>query len=283
MNNLSPFAPQSLRTYEKYTGLPLTVLSVVFLVAYSYSVLGPRDTAWHTTSDQVMNGIWVIYLFDYFTRFTLAQHKWEWFKHNLVDFFAVIVPLFRPLRALRAIKIITVMGKTATVTLRGKIFLYTLTTLALMVLVASLAILDAERIGGQADIDTFSEAVWWSFVTITTVGYGDLYPVTGTGKLVASFLMVGGVALIGVVTATISSWIVQTVSEREHEETESLHQQISALTEQVTALQASVSQLHDALHAGAAGAGSSAPRLGAPSAGAQRSDATAPVEPQPEG
>lgn len=59
----------------------------------------------------------------------------------------------------------------------------------------------------------FADAVWWAFVTIT-VGYGDFYPVTLTGRITAVALMVGGLALIGVVTATLRSWIVERVADQ---------------------------------------------------------------------
>ena len=68
--------------------------------------------------------------------------------------------------------------------------------------------LDAERSAPDASITTFGEAVWWTITTISTVGYGDRYPVTVEGRLVAATLMVAGIALLGVVTASIAagSW-----------------------------------------------------------------------------
>ncbi|WP_237358201.1 potassium channel family protein [Rathayibacter tritici] len=60
---------------------------------------------------------------------------------------------------------------------------------------ASLAVLDAERDTPGALITTFDQALWWAFVTITTVGYGDLYPVTGTGRFIAAGIMLGGIAM----------------------------------------------------------------------------------------
>ena len=79
---------------------------------------------------------------------------------------------------------------------------------AVVLLVASLAILDAERGREGANIETFGGALWWSVTTVTTVGYGDRFPVTGTGRMIAVALMMAGIALIGVVTATLASWII---------------------------------------------------------------------------
>ena len=79
---------------------------------------------------------------------------------------------------------------------------------------AALGVLDAERAGPDANIVTFGDAIWWAFVTITTVGYGDYYPVTTLGRMVAVLLMAGGVAVLGVVTATLSSWIIDKAAAR---------------------------------------------------------------------
>jgi len=73
----------------------------------------------------------------------------------------------------------------------------------------------------DANISDFGEAIWWAVTTMTTVGYVDHYPVTAAGRLVALGLMVGGIALLGTVTATLASWIVEAV-EADKEQTEDL-------------------------------------------------------------
>jgi voltage-gated potassium channel len=83
----------------------------------------------------------------------------------------------------------------------------------LLVSVATLAVLQAERGHPDAHITDFGQAVWWAITTITTVGYGDMYPVTTTGRVIAALLMIGGISLVGSITATIASWIVQSVAD----------------------------------------------------------------------
>jgi voltage-gated potassium channel len=58
-------------------------------------------------------------------------------------------------------------------------------------------------------IHDFGDALWWAVVTVTTVGYGDKLPVTGAGKFVAVALMLTGIGLVGVLTATVASFFVQ--------------------------------------------------------------------------
>lgn len=101
--------------------------------------------------------------------------------------------------------------------------------------VAALAVYDAELDSG-GPITTFGDAVWWGFETITTVGYGDYYPVTVTGRIVAVGLMVGGLALIGVVTATLASWIVQRVSVEAQEASAATETQVESLRSEIAEL-----------------------------------------------
>ena len=110
----------------------------------------------------------------------------------------------------------------------------------LLVYVAAVAMLDAER--GQGTIDTFQDGLWWAFVTITTVGYGDYYPVTITGRAVAVGVMLGGIALIGVVTASLASWIVDKVAEKSDEDQAATHQEVLLLTDEVRKLRLLVEQ-----------------------------------------
>ena len=83
----------------------------------------------------------------------------------------------------------------------------------LLLVVSSLSLLDAERGQPGATIQTYPEALWWSLATVTTVGYGDFTPVTWHGRAVAALLMVCGIALIGVVTGWVASWIVERVED----------------------------------------------------------------------
>lgn len=84
--------------------------------------------------------------------------------------------------------------------------------------------------------------MWWAFTTMTTVGYGDMAPTTGLGRLLAIGLMLSGIALLGVVTANIAAWFISRF-ERDDAEERRQTAAIEALTEEVQALRAQVATL----------------------------------------
>ena len=115
--------------------------------------------------------------------------------------------------------------------------------------VAALAVLDAERDAPNASITTLGDALWWTVTTITTVGYGDRYPATVEGRIVAGALMLGGIALLGVVTASIASWFVETVRATGEEVAREAEQDTERQAERTSAqLDAVLAELR-ALHA----------------------------------
>jgi voltage-gated potassium channel len=86
----------------------------------------------------------------------------------------------------------------------------------LLVIFSALAILQVET-DPNSNIKTAEDAIWWSYVTVTTVGYGDKFPVTTEGRIIASVLMTAGVGLFGTFTAFVSSWFLAEKKEEESE------------------------------------------------------------------
>jgi len=109
---------------------------------------------------------------------------------------------------------------------------------SLILFVASLAVLDAERGAKSATITTFGDALWWAMTTVTTVGYGDRYPITTQGRFIAGGLMLGGIALLGIVTASLASWLLDKVREVEEHAQAATRADMNALTNEVRALRA---------------------------------------------
>jgi voltage-gated potassium channel len=75
----------------------------------------------------------------------------------------------------------------------------------------AVAVLDAERKAPRANIKSFGDALWWACSTVMTVGYGDRYPVTTEGRVIAVVLMVVGIGMVGVITASVATWMVSQV------------------------------------------------------------------------
>jgi voltage-gated potassium channel len=188
----------------------MTALAVVFLVAYAWQVLDNRATnGLHVALEIVLWGVWAVFAVDYLARLKLAVNKRRFVAQHWFDLLSVLLPMVRQLRVLRLVSVLKVLNKRFQGKIRQRVGIYVGGVTVLVALCASLAVLDAERQHPNASITTFQDALWWTLTTMSTVGYGDRYPVTGEGRLVAALLMVGGIALLGVITGTIASWLVE--------------------------------------------------------------------------
>ncbi|WP_235506503.1 ion channel [Terrabacter sp. Root181] len=118
------------------------------------------------------------------------------------------LPLLRPLRLLRLLALVRILDRSAANNLAGRVLVYVAGAASVAVGLGALAVLDAERAAGGANITTIGDALWWASATVTTVGYGDRFPVTGEGRAVGVVLMVVGVAVVGSVIASVTSWIL---------------------------------------------------------------------------
>src|SRR5919198_6763031 len=185
-----------LATWEQRTEWPLIAAAVVFLGAYATPILIPDlPSGWHTACDVAIVVTWVIFALDYLARLELADNRWRYFWRHLPALAVVVLPVLRPLRLLRILMLLRVLNRSAANSLRGRIAIYVGSATAILLFCASLAVLDAERADPHANIHSFADALWWSATTISTVGYGDHYPITAQGRLVAAGLMLGGIAL----------------------------------------------------------------------------------------
>jgi voltage-gated potassium channel len=170
----------------------------------------------------------------------LAPDRLRYLLRHGLDVIVVALPLLRPLRLLRLVPLLRVLNQRATTGLRGRLAIYVAGGAALLAFCGALTVLDAERANPDANITGFGDAIWWAATTMTTVGYGDRYPTTGVGRLAAVALMVAGIAVLGVVTATLASWLVEQVKTSEQELTEELREELADLGAQLTAVEAQV-------------------------------------------
>jgi voltage-gated potassium channel len=203
-------------TYERWTRVaewPIASAAVVFLGVYSWLVIGQPTGTTLIVLDAALLVLWAVFAVDYVARLALAKPQARWFWRNIPSLLMVVLPFFRPLYLLRLLTLLTVLRNATGSAFRGKVTVYVTVAALVIILIGALGVLDAEQNADGALITTFPDALWWALVTITTVGYGDLYPVTGTGRIIASGLMIAGIALVGSVTATLASWFVERIKD----------------------------------------------------------------------
>jgi len=228
--------PSRLDGYDRRTDWPLAVVALTFLGLYSVRVLLQPQGGFAKAIDVALLAVYCIFVLDYLARLYLAQARGRWFLTHLWELPVILLPFFRPLRLLSLAVVVTSLQQAVGHTIRGRVIVYTACGASIVVYAAALAILDVEGNNPDAKIRTLGDALWWASTTVTTVGYGDLHPVTGQGRLVAVALMVGGITLLGLVTATLASWIVERVAEEDTANEAATRAQIEELREEIRRL-----------------------------------------------
>jgi voltage-gated potassium channel len=200
--------------WERRVERPMLVLALVFLVVLVVPMVTDLPPAGRTAFTAADVAIWAAFAVDYAARLYLAPARWRFVRSHLLDLLVLVVPFLRPLRALRLLRIAR-LGVVAGVahsraqrSLHATVAVYVTTAAAGLLVLAATAMYDVERRAPSGNIKTFPDALWWAITTVTTVGYGDRYPTTGTGRLVGGALMLVGIALLGVITASIAAWFV---------------------------------------------------------------------------
>jgi voltage-gated potassium channel len=221
-------------------------LAVVFAVAYAVPIVdgsaGRSVTAGCTVVEWV---VWGAFAADYVARLVLAGERKEFVRRHWPDLCAVVLPMLQPLRLLRMIATLLLVGRRARMAEQIRLTTYVAGAVVGLLMFGSLAVLSVERDAPDGNIRTLGDALWWSFTTMTTVGYGDHAPTTGPGRMIAVGLMLAGIALLGVVTANIAAWFLARFEKDDVEERRQT-EAIEALTEEVRALRAEVAELRAA-------------------------------------
>lgn len=192
--------------WERRSEVPLLLLATAFLAAYAWPVLDPRlDTGWREFFSLVSWTVWVAFAIDFAARLLLADRRREYAVHHWYDLALIAVPMLRPLRLLRLLALVRIIDRSASNTLAVRALVYVSGSAIAAVLLGALAVLDAERDASGANITSFGDAVWWACTTVTTIGYGDRYPVTAEGRVVAVVLMVVGIGVVGAITGAVAT------------------------------------------------------------------------------
>ncbi|MGQ4269491.1 potassium channel family protein [Nocardiopsis changdeensis] len=192
--------------WERRAEIPMLLLAVAFLVAYAWPVIDPGlEPDLYNVLQALSWTVWLSFTVDFAIRIHLSDHRLQYALRNWYDVVLVLVllPMFRMLRRFSLVRMLN--RSTVGHSMIGKTSVYVTGAAALMVFLSAVTVLDAERGAPDANITEFGDALWWAIVTAATVGYGDFYPVTLEGRLVAVVLMIMGVGLMGVVTAAVAS------------------------------------------------------------------------------
>ncbi|NEN07321.1 two pore domain potassium channel family protein [Diaminobutyricibacter tongyongensis] len=194
--------------WEAATTWPLLIASVLFLIAYSWRILERNpSTTLVVVLTVILVLVWVAFVIDYVVRIILSPDKWWFIGHSKVDLLSVFIPIARPFRLLKYLGRIPLLGGNSGAALRRRVIIIAATFVVMFIYVMSLAEYAAERDAKGANITSFGDSIWWACVTMATVGYGDYYPITIMGRVLAVVLMIGGVAIVGTATGTLVSYL----------------------------------------------------------------------------
>ena len=195
---------------NKFWENSLTVLALVYLAAFSYPAFVTEISI--TTQNRleiVQWSTWALFALDLFIGIWASSNKKSYLKSHPLEILSVALPFLRPLRLLRVITFGALViqkvavGKHLAITF--KVFLFSI----LIAYIAAVQITITERDVPTSNIKSFGDGLWWAVTTVTTVGYGDKFPTTSMGRVLAVGLMLVGISLMGVITASVAAWFVK--------------------------------------------------------------------------
>jgi voltage-gated potassium channel len=190
---------------ERITELPLLVLAfamIPLLIGPLLWDLSPGEEATFIAFDVF---VWALFAVDLGIKVVLAPQRLAYLKRHWLEVLVVVVPFFRPLRILR----IFIFGSRAWVGMRRLVNVDFLLVYGIGLVIIAATVVASVEGGEGASIQSFPDALWWAVVTITTVGYGDMVPVTVAGRAIGFILMLGGIAFFSGVTANLASYLVK--------------------------------------------------------------------------
>lgn len=232
-----PATVSRLDRYLARTTTPMIVVAFAYLIVYTVQVVWVGASG---TEGRILEGLalalYVLFLFDFALRIYMSDNRVQYVLRNPIDLVVIVLPAARSLRVLRVFAALRVLVERGQRVNAGTAWLSLMLAVTLLVYVAALAVLDAERGAPDATITTFPDALWWGFVTVTTVGYGDEFPVTATGQITAVFLMLVGIGLLGSVTATVASWVADRFQQQEDIEQMAILTELRAIREELAVL-----------------------------------------------
>ena len=188
----------------------LTFLALVFLITFSYPAFEPNiSSTTQSNLDLLQWIIWGAFALDLLIGLVTATNRKQFIIKHPLDIAAVLLPFLRPLRLLR---VISFGGLALQKVAIGRQFAITVKVFIASIFIAYISAVQitiSERAIEGSNIKNFGDGLWWAMTTVTTVGYGDRYPTSAEGKFLAVGLMVVGISLMGVITASVAAWFVK--------------------------------------------------------------------------
>jgi voltage-gated potassium channel len=188
----------------------LTLLALVFLMAYSYpafvSEVSPRIQSLIDVAQWIC---WGAFVFDLLLGIANAKNKKEYLLKHPLEIASSLLPFLRPLRLMRVISFGGLAIQKVAIGRQFAITLKVAITTLFVAYISAVQITISERMVEGSNIKNFADGLWWAMTTVTTVGYGDKFPVTTEGRILAVALMIMGISLVGVITASVAAWFVK--------------------------------------------------------------------------
>ncbi|MCB9150350.1 MAG: potassium channel family protein [Caldilineaceae bacterium] len=214
----------------------ILVATLISIGATGYFYLAQPNSE-HTRMAFLADGLFsVIFLIDFAVTLGRAPDRKAYLKWGWIDLLGSLpaLPWLRPFRLVRVVRILGRAHRRELLRMviqdRADSVLWATSTVVLITLVVSSAlILPIERVAPSANITTAEDALWWAFVTITTVGYGDRYPVTGLGRLMAAVLMTVGVGLFGVLSSYLAAQFLASADRPSENELAAIRQELAEI------------------------------------------------------
>jgi voltage-gated potassium channel len=189
---------------------------LTFLVAFSYPAF--TDSISESTN-QILSTIqwvcWLAFAADLLIGILTSENKAAYLKRHPLEIASVLLPFLRPLRLMRVISFGGLALQKIAVGRQFAIMVKVAITTIFIAYIAAVQITITERAVEGSNIKTFADGLWWAVTTVTTVGYGDRFPTTTEGRLLAVMLMFMGISLVGVITASVAAWFVKMSQDEE--------------------------------------------------------------------
>lgn len=188
----------------------LTALALGFLIAFSWPAFFVEiSSGTQRILDYVQWISWSAFALDLLIGVVTAEKRFKYLIHHPLEVITVLLPFLRPLRLLRVISFGTLVIQKVAVGRQFAITLKVFLASILLAYIGAVQITITERGVEGSNIKSFEDGLWWAVTTVTTVGYGDRFPTTFSGRVLAVGLMLVGISLMGVITASVAAWFVK--------------------------------------------------------------------------